>query len=218
MTTEADWKTAAASLEIGLQQLGIVATPTQQQLLLHFLQLLCHWNRISNMTSVTGPEEMVFRHLLDSLSILPWLHGKRVLDVGSGAGLPGIPLAIMATELAFVLLDSRHKRTRFLTQAVAELGLKNVRVVTTRVEQYLPDEKFATLTARAFAPLPRLLQRCGRLCTAQGRMLALKGQLAGDELTQLPDNWQLEAKITLSVPGLIANRSLLLLTCSCASS
>ncbi|HED14544.1 MAG TPA: 16S rRNA (guanine(527)-N(7))-methyltransferase RsmG [Gammaproteobacteria bacterium] len=212
MTLNPDWQQAAVSLDTGLEILEITATGAQQQQLLHFLQLLQRWNRIGNLTAVTAPEQMVYRHLLDSISTLPWLSGQRVLDIGSGAGMPGIPLAIMASDTTFVLLDSQHKRTRFLAQVVAELGLKNVGIVTARVEKYQPDEKFDTLTARAFAPLPRLLQCCERLCAVQGRVMALKSRLYDNELQQLPVGWQLDTKIILAVPGLAAARHLLLLT------
>ncbi len=211
MTIEPGWQKAAASLEQGLEKLGVVASTAQQQQLLQYLQLLQRWNQISNMTAVKTPEAMVCRHLLDSIAILPWLNGTQVLDIGSGAGLPGVPLSILATNIRFVLLDSRRKRTRFLLQVVAELGLENVSIVTARVEQYRPVEKFDTLTARAFAPLPKMLRCCEHLCAAKSRVMALKSRSLDSESGPLPVGWQQQADITLTVPGLSADRRLLLL-------
>ena len=211
MKPEAAWQQAADSLGTGLQQLGIVSSVLQQQQLLLFLRLLQRWSRTVNLTAVTVPQQMVYRHLFDSLPLLPWLAGRRVLDIGSGAGLPGIPLAIMRPEHDFFLLDSRSKRTRFLQQAVMELGLANVVVITARVEQYQPEEEFDTLTARAVAPLSRLLEYSGHLCSAQGRVLALKNWPIDRELKELPGGWQLQHNIVLSVPGVAADRRLLIL-------
>jgi len=211
MKPEAAWQQAADSLGPGLQQLGIVSSVMQQQQLLLFLRLLQRWSRTVNLTAVTVPQQMVCRHLFDSLPLLHWLAGQRVLDIGSGAGLPGIPLAIMRPEYVFFLLDCRSKRTRFLQQAVSELGLVNVVVITARVEQYQPEEKFDTLTARAFAPLAKLLEYSGHLCSTQGRVLALKSWPIDRELQDLPAGWQLQDNIVLSVPGVAADRRLLVL-------
>lgn len=138
--------------------------------------------------------------------------------MGSGAGLPGLPLAIMVPDKMFVLLDSRRKRTRFLLQAVAELGLKNVEVVTARLEQYPGQKKFATLTARAFAPLAKILESCTHLCTDLSRVLVMQGRQFDKELLQLPENWQVQSQVALTVPGLNADRSLLVLQQTLAGS
>jgi 16S rRNA (guanine527-N7)-methyltransferase len=151
---------------------------------------------------------MVVRHVLDSLSIWPWIRGSRVLDVGSGAGLPGIPLAITRPECAFCLLDSNGKRTRFLIQATAELHLANIEVVRIRVEDYRPYPLFDCVVSRAFATLAELLANAGRLCAPQGRLLAMKGVFPDDELARLPSDYVLIGVYPLHIPGLDAERHL----------
>jgi 16S rRNA (guanine527-N7)-methyltransferase len=153
--------------------------------LIGYLGLLERWNRTYNLTAVRDPLQMVPRHLLDSLSVLPWVSRGPVLDLGTGAGLPGIPLAIARPHLAFTLLDSNGKKTRFVRQAALELGLENVEVVQVRLEAYRPERKFATIVARALASLPSLYASAQALATADGRLLALKGPLAADELAAL---------------------------------
>ena len=173
-----------------------------------YLTLLERWNRAYNLTAVREPEAMVVRHLLDSLSILPWLEGPRVLDVGSGAGLPGIPLAIARPECQFCLLDSNGKRTRFLTQVTAELHLPNVGVVRSRVEDYRPATLFNSVVSRAFATLAELVVDAGRLCAPTGRLLAMKGVFPDDELARLPSAYQVVGVYPLRVPHLDAERHL----------
>ena len=173
-----------------------------------YLVLLERWNRAYNLTAVREPEAMVIRHLLDSLSILPWLAGPRVLDVGSGAGLPGIPLAIAQPEYEFCLLDSNGKRTRFLIQATAELHLSNVSVVRSRAEDYRPATLFNSVVSRAFATLAELAVDAGRLCAPTGRLLALKGVFPDDELARLPSAYQVVGVYPLRVPHLDAERHL----------
>ena len=177
-----------------------------------YLALLERWNRAYNLTAVREPEAMVVRHLLDSLSILPWLEGPRVLDVGSGAGLPGIPLAVARPEYEFCLLDSNGKRTRFLTQATAELRLPNVSIVRSRVEDYQPVTLFNSIVSRAFATLAELVADAGRLCAPTGRLLAMKGVLPDDELARLPSTYQVVGVYPLRVPHLDAERHLVHLT------
>ena len=173
-----------------------------------YLVLLERWNRAYNLTAVREPEAMVIRHLLDSLSILPWLAGPRVLDVGSGAGLPGIPLAIAQPEYEFCLLDSNGKRTRFLMQATAELHLSNVSVVRSRAEDYRPATLFNSVVSRAFATLAELAVDAGRLCAPTGRLLAMKGVFPDDELARLPSAYQVVGVYPLRVPHLDAERHL----------
>ncbi len=173
-----------------------------------YLALLERWNRAYNLTAVREPEAMVVRHLLDSLSILPWLEGPRILDVGSGAGLPGIPLAIARPELEFCLLDSNGKRTRFLNQAVAELRLTNVGVARSRVEDYQPATLFNSVVSRAFATLVDLVADAGRLCAPEGRLLAMKGIYPDDELARLPTGYRVVGVYSLRVPYLDAERHL----------
>lgn len=170
-----------------------------------FVELLCRWNRTYNLTGVRVRTEMVPRHLLDSLSVIPFLNGKRIVDVGTGAGLPGIPLAIACPERRFVLLDSNGKKTRFVTHVVMTLGLKNVQVAHTRVEDYRPAEPFATVISRAFAAILDFLQVAGHLAGDDGRFLAMKGHYPGDELQALGTRYHIRAH-PLAVPGLEAKR------------
>jgi 16S rRNA (guanine527-N7)-methyltransferase len=173
-----------------------------------YLALLERWNRAYNLTAVRDPEAMVVRHVLDSLSILPWVEGPRVLDVGSGAGLPGIPLAIARPEYEFSLLDSNGKRTRFLTQVAAELRLNNVSVVRGRVEDYRPETLFNSIVSRAFATLADMVTDAGRLCAPAGRLLAMKGVFPDDELARLPPGYVVVGVYPLHVPSLDAERHL----------
>ncbi|HYA38968.1 MAG TPA: 16S rRNA (guanine(527)-N(7))-methyltransferase RsmG [Candidatus Methylomirabilis sp.] len=185
--------------------MGIDLAPPIRRKLLKFLQYLERWNSAYNLTAVRDPEQMVPRHLLDSLSVLPFLQGSRVLDIGTGAGLPGIPLALARPELTFTLLDSNAKKTRFVTQAIHELGLQNVQVVQERVEKFHPTEKFDTLIARAFASIPDMLAASRHLCSSHGRFLLMKGVFPQEELAAVTDGYQAEVK-ALRVPGLDAAR------------
>jgi len=183
----------------GLQALGVSLNDAQQQALLDYRDLLVKWNRAYNLTAVRDPGEMIQRHLLDSLSVLAHLDDRDTLDVGTGAGLPGIPLAIARPDLRFVLLDSNGKKTRFVRHARRELGLSNVEVVNTRVEQYrnAPSQ----IISRAFAALPDMLQALAPLITDGSRVLAMKAAAADQELAGLPAGWR--ARVArLSVPGL----------------
>jgi len=195
----------------GVQRLGIELPGDAAPGLLAFVKLLGKWNRTFNLTAVRDPVEVVTRHLLDSLAVLPFLEGERVVDVGSGAGLPGIPLALASPERRFVLLDSNSKKTRFLTQAVTELGLTNVEVVRSRAEDYRPEQGFDTVISRAFATLAATVHAAGHLCAPHGIMLVMKGVYPGEELEDLPPTMGLRAVHRLEVPGLAAERHLVCL-------
>ena len=211
--------TLAAQLADGLQSLHLECSDKQQAQLLKFVQLLEKWNKIYNLTAVRDRQEMVTRHLLDSLSILPYLQGQRVLDVGTGAGLPGIPLAIACPEREFVLLDSNSKKTRFVQQAVAELELPNVSVIQSRVEDFLPTihpafrtkEAFDVVLSRAFASIADMLDVAGPLCAPDGVILAMKGQKPANELNRIPQGYTVEGVYPLQVPGLDEDRHLVCL-------
>lgn len=177
-----------------------------------FLNLLIKWNQIYNLTAVRDPKQMVTHHLLDSLVILPYLNGKRLLDVGCGAGIPGIPLAIFSPERQFTLLDSNRKKTRFVAQAAIELGLKNVEVISSRVEAYQPADAFDTVVTRAFASVDKILALTARLCTVKGKFLLMKGIVPERELEALPSDYKIEQVIKLDVPGLLAERHLVVLS------
>ena len=192
----------------GGRRLGIQLPPEGVARLVAYLTLLERWNRAYNLTAVRDPEAMVVRHVLDSLSILPWLEGPRVLDVGSGAGLPGIPLAIARPEQGICLLDSNGKRTRFLTQVAAELRLGNVAVVRGRVEDYRPEILFDSVVSRAFSTLADMVGDAGRLCAPEGRLLAMKGVFPDDELARLPPGFVVVGVYPLRVPSLDAERHL----------
>ena len=200
--------TIKQSIIHGIAGMGIDVPEAAAMRLAHYVALLGRWNRVYNLTAVRRPEDIVARHILESLSILPWVQGYRVLDVGSGAGLPGIPLAMARPDLAFTLLDSNGKRTRFMTQAVAELGLTNVRVVRCRVEEYCPDTLFDSVLSRAFASLAIMLENAGRLCDANGCVLAMKGVRPDSELADVPSGYRLVGVYPLAVPGLNADRHL----------
>jgi 16S rRNA (guanine527-N7)-methyltransferase len=199
----------------GLAELGIDCSEVQRQQLLAYVQLLAKWNKVYNLTAVRELLAMVTRHILDSLSVLPYLEGDRVLDVGSGAGLPGIPLAIVCPSRQFVLLDSNSKKTRFMQQAVNELGLQNVTVVHARSEDFQPSGHaqggFDVVLSRAFASIPDMLHSSGRHCAEQGVILAMKGEEPVAELQALPEDYEVEAVHSLVVPGLDEVRHLVCL-------
>lgn len=192
----------------GIAALGLALDAGQQERLLAYLALLVKWNKAYNLTAIRDPLEMVTKHLLDSLAVLPHLHGARVLDVGSGAGLPGIPLAIADPQREYTLLDSNGKKTRFLLQAKGELGLSNLSVVHSRLEQYRPGQLFDTVTARAFASLADMTAGAASLLAPGGALLAMKGEYPQQELDALPPGFAVREIIALTVPGLEAQRHL----------
>jgi len=195
-------------LEQGLDRLGLALADERIERLLGYLALLRHWNRAYNLTAVREPLEMVARHLLDSLAILPWVAGPPLLDVGTGPGLPGIPIAIARPDVAVTLLDSNGKKVRFCRQAAMELGLGSFEVVQARVETYRPSEAFATITARAVADLPSLVASVGHLLAPGATLLAMKGALPEAEIAALEGQGWVVAARRLDVPGLEAERHL----------
>jgi 16S rRNA (guanine527-N7)-methyltransferase len=201
----------AASLRAGLAGLGLELDAAAVGKLLGYLGLLEKWNRAYNLTAVRDPAQMVARHLLDSLAVLPFLAGRRVLDIGTGAGLPGIPLAIARPDMEFVLLDSNAKKTRFVTQAAAELSLGNVTVVAERLEHYRPPQGFDTLVARAVGTIADMLDAGRHLLAAGGRFLAMKGVYPQEELAALPAGYQVAGVEAVRVPGLDAARHVVII-------
>lgn len=199
------------NLDTGLDALGQSLPAGARERLLDFLQLLEKWNRTWNLTAVRDPLQMVPRHVLDSLSVRPFLSGDSIADVGTGAGLPGLPLAIAEPDRQFVLIDSAGKRTRFVTQAAATLGLGNVTIIRSRAEDYRPESGFDTVVSRAFAALAGFVSVAGHLCKESGCMLAMKGQLPGDEIAELPKPWRADAVHALTVPGLDAQRHVVIM-------
>lgn len=198
-------------LVAGLDSLGLVLPGPACSSLVRFCDLLIKWNRTFNLTSVSDPEQIIIVHLLDSLAVVPYLPGGTVIDVGTGAGLPGIPLAIARPEQSFVLLDSNGKKTRFLNQVIGDLRLTNVNIVHSRVEQYETEEKFSTVISRAFTSVEQFLLSCSHLVSADGQFIAMKGKYPADELRAMPAGFELVSSHRLEIPGLNAERHLLIL-------
>jgi 16S rRNA (guanine527-N7)-methyltransferase len=198
-------------LRQGIDDLGIAVDAGTSEKLLAFVGLLSKWNRVYNLTSVRKAEDIVIRHILDSLAVVPYLQGSRILDVGTGAGLPGIPLAIACPRKSFVLLDSSNKKLRFVRQAVAELGVNNIVVEHVRVEDYRPEMRFDTVVCRAFSALQDLCAPAAHLCPTPGHVLAMKGVYPVAEIEALKDHSVVEEVVSLDVPGLDAVRHLVVL-------
>ncbi len=185
-------------LDEGLAAIKLELSTAQKQKLIEYLELLHKWNRVYNLTAIQDPQDMVTKHLIDSLAVAPYLTGAGpVLDVGTGAGLPGIPLAIYYPEIHFVLLDSNGKKTRFLQQVVATLALSNVTIVHARIEDYEQADGFNLIISRAFSSLNDMIAVTWRLLRAQGVLLAMKGQVPDSELAGLANS----EVIKLAVPG-----------------
>jgi 16S rRNA (guanine527-N7)-methyltransferase len=180
-----DDQALVASLCQGERTLGISLTPEQRDRLIAYIKLIVKWNRVYNLTAVRDPQRMLDRHILDSLSVLPYLPGSRIIDVGAGAGLPGIPLAIACPDKTFVLLDSNRKKTRFMQQAKIELALGNIEVVCDRVENYQPAERFDAVISRAFSSLLNMVSWSAHLCAPHGVLLAMKGSYPEEEMAEL---------------------------------
>ena len=195
----------------GLSALALeLSTDVQQQLLL-FLQLLTKWNKVYNLTAIRDPAEMVTKHLLDSLAILPYIQGREIIDIGTGPGLPGIPLSIVRLNAHFTLLDSNSKKTRFVTQAVMELGIGNVTVVQSRAEAFKPTQPYDVVIARAFAGIKELLQRVQYVCAPGTRVIAMKGQYPEGEMEGWPAGFVCDAVEKVNIPGLQAERHVVLI-------
>jgi len=199
-----------SQLEKQLAALGLEVDTGQVERLLAYLALLVKWNKAYNLTAVRDPAEMITRHLVDSLSILPWIGDGRLIDVGSGPGLPGIPLAIMRPRLDVTTLDSNGKKTRFQNQVKLELGLDNLQVIHGRVEQ-CDRGPYDQIVSRAFASLADMLNWTGHLCSDQGVFLAMKGLYPEAELEQLPPGYTLNACHRLDLPETEGERHLLIL-------
>ncbi|AMR65195.1 16S rRNA (guanine(527)-N(7))-methyltransferase RsmG [Aquipseudomonas alcaligenes] len=203
----------ADELAQGAHTLGVALSPLQQEQLLAYLALLIKWNKAYNLTAVRNPDEMVSRHLLDSLSVVPFVaqYGDNWLDVGSGGGMPGIPLAILFPERRFTLLDSNGKKTRFLTQVKLELKLANLEVIHSRVEEFRPQVPFSGICSRAFSSLQDFTDWTRRLGNGDTHWLAMKGVQPDDELQALPADFRLQSCDVLKVPGCQGQRHLLIL-------
>lgn len=201
---------AQEQLGNGLRDMGLALSPEQQTSLLDYLALLQKWNQAFNLSGVRDPGEMLSRHLLDSLTLVPWITGRRLLDVGTGPGLPGIPLAICFPDMSFDLLDSNGKKTRFVFQAALQLGLRNVQVHHLRVEQFRPDTPVDMVVCRAFSSLRDLVELTRHLAQpGHTRLLAMKGLYPEKELAELPADVTLLRAEQVIVPGDRAERHLI---------
>ncbi len=198
-------------LEILLKQTALSLTDQQKSQLVKLVLLLNKWNKAYNLTSVRDPREMLVKHIMDSLVVSPYLQGTRFIDVGTGPGLPGLPLAIMNPNKQFFLLDSLGKRINFIKNAVRELGLTNVEPVLSRVEEFKPDHQFDGVLSRAFASLKDMTDWCHHLPSESGLFYALKGQYHADEVQELHADFQVQQVIKLSVPELEGERHLVLI-------
>jgi 16S rRNA (guanine527-N7)-methyltransferase len=204
--------TLAEELKLGITQMDIALGEEIQKKLLEYLDLLSRWNKVYNLTAIRDRQQMVSHHLLDSLAVLPHLWSGKWLDVGCGAGLPGLVLAIARTDWQFALLDSNSKKTSFVQQAIIELGLPNVSVHCARIEKWHPQERFDGIISRAFSELGDFLRSTRHLAAESGRWAAMKGS-PEHELEHLPKGCKVERIIPLRVPGLNAARSLVIAIC-----
>ena len=202
----------AEELHRGSAQLGISLSAEEQDKLLGYLALLRKWNKVYNLTAIRDEKQMVSHHLLDSLAVMPYLWAGRWLDVGCGAGLPGIVLAVMRPSWQFTLLDSNSKKTSFVQQAIIEFELQNTSVHCSRVEDWKPAEKFDGIISRAFSELGEFLRSTRHLAAQHGRWVAMKG-VPEQELASVPEGCRVESVIPLQVPGLQASRSLVIASC-----
>lgn len=198
-------------LREGLSELGVCAAPGFAGRLAAYLDLLVRWNKAYNLTSITDAEGMVVRHILDSAVARPWLAGTTILDAGSGAGLPGIPLALLEPERRFTLVDASGKKVRFLRQVVMELKLPNVTPVQARLEGWHAESPFDTVISRALASLGEFVTTCGHLAGAGGRLVAMKGRRPDAEIAAVPAPWRVTAVEPVTVPGLDAERHIVVM-------
>ena len=200
--------TSSDLLREGLEVLNLGLSKQQQDLLLRYLTLMQKWSRVYNLTAIRDPERMVSHHLLDSLAIVFHVRGQQVLDVGSGAGLPGIPLAVSRPDLSVTMLDSNQKKTAFIQQVIAELGLTNTKVVCARVEAWRPSGSFDVIVSRAYAELADFVLQTRHLLGPEGNWLAMKGQRPDAEIARLSGRFRIKSVSKLNVPTLDAERHL----------
>jgi 16S rRNA (guanine527-N7)-methyltransferase len=198
-----------AQLEKGIAELGIECSPHQVEQLLDYVGLLVSWNSAYNLTAIREPEQMIALHILDSLAILPYVTGHHLIDVGTGPGLPGIPLAIMCPDKTFKLLDSNGKKTRFLFHARCQLKLQNLTEKQSRVEQFIPEQPYDTVLSRAFTSVAEMVDKCNHLLSSEGRFLAMKGKFPQSELSLLEKDYKVDASHRLKVPGVEGERHLI---------
>lgn len=207
---ERQWAELRQQLVMGAKVLGITLDEAATENLLAYIALLAKWNKTYNLTAIDDPQRMVSHHLLDCMAIAHHVQGSRVLDIGSGAGLPGIPLAVIYPDKTFVLLDSNGKKTRFLVQVIAELKPGNVEVINSRVEQYVSNTPFDTITARAFSSMGQMLEQSAQLCAPGGRYLFMKGREPAQEIAEIGPKFSVTGTHLLAVPGVEGQRRLVI--------
>jgi 16S rRNA (guanine527-N7)-methyltransferase len=201
----------ADQLKRGLIEIGLTLEGDIQQSLLDYIALIEKWNRAYNLTAIREPEKMVSHHLLDSLAVAPHLYGKRLLDVGSGAGLPGIPLALARPKMHVTVLDSNHKKAAFLKQAVMELKLRNADVCNERVESWQAQNKFDVIISRAFSDMGEFVRITRHLLAPGGVFAAMKGLHPYEEIEKLPPNCKVRQVLPLAIPGVEGTRHLVMI-------
>lgn len=190
-------------------KIGIMVSSEQNEQLIQYLELLIKWNKAYNLTAIRDPEEMFTKHIVDSLSIAPFIKGESILDVGTGPGLPGIPMAIMFPSKHFSLLDSNGKKTRFLVQVKMSLALVNIEVFNIRVESLPNDKLFDQIMSRAFTALDNMVELCKHLLSPNGEFLAMKGLVPKDEMAMLDKDYGITSITPLTVPGCMDQRHLI---------
>jgi len=201
----------ASLLRQGVDELGLALPAVAVDQLANYLDLLVKWNRVYNLTAIRDEAKLVSHHVLDSLAVVRHLPDGNIIDVGSGAGLPGIPIAISCPGRVVALLDSNHNKGAFLKQTIAELGLATTQIVTGRVETYRPRESFKTVISRALSDLADFVKLAGHLCASDGVMIAMKGLRPDEEMAQLPITWEVTQTLRLEIPQLDASRHLVFL-------
>lgn len=200
--------TQSEQLTESAANLGIALTGSQSAALIRLLDELDDWNQRMNLTAIRERSQQITKHLLDSLSIQPYLHGERICDIGTGAGFPGIPLAIVNPDRQFTLVDSTAKKLKFIDHVAQLLELRNISTVHVRAESFMPETRFDIVVSRAVGPVNQFVRWAGHLCVGGGRLLAMKGRYPQDELEKLPNGWKLAAVHKLEVPGLDEERHL----------
>lgn len=185
---------------------GVKLDDTQLQALQCLLDALNDWNQRMNLTAIRDPQQQVSKHLLDSLSLQPWLRGTLIADIGTGAGFPGLPLALVNPDKQFVLIDSVNKKLKFVEHAAQAMGLTNVTVLHTRAQDLKPEQRFDCVLSRAVGSIENFVKWCGHLCASGGRLLAMKGRYPEEELKALPSGWKVAAVHELKIPGLDEQR------------
>jgi 16S rRNA (guanine527-N7)-methyltransferase len=196
-------------LNTALKENNLALSDDKEQKLIAYLDLMQAWNRVFNLTTITEPRDMIYLHLIDSLVVQPFLSGDRLLDVGTGAGLPGIPLAIADPEKKWILLDKNNKKIRFLRQVIAELNLRNIEAIHSRSEDFHPKECFDSILSRAFGTICLFAQTSEHLLCPNGKLIAMKGKYPEQELDNMPDHFKLQDVMRLNIKGINIERHII---------